>query len=308
MVGVNAFPCKPKLIDKCSQPKVAAPGTDAFQALSYNNAVFAHKLHDVAYSRNGGKFQKLKPLIILKTVELIYLLDKLPCSHGTAAFLKRISAFPSLNIHHSKGSRQNFIALLIRTYTVMVSYNNLHSKLIGLIKLFNSCNTVITGQYQLYIILGRLLYYIHVDAVAVIYSVRYAAVDICAYIPKTLQQNICRADAVNVVIPHNTNALTCPYSFINCLCRPLHIRHEQPVIKLSYASMKKILNFLITCNISVSEYSCHNLVNAEFLGNMFKISFFCINVPITHLLSPVSIVHEKIHHRGDSEFFFAAYI
>ena len=64
---------------------------------------------------------------------------------------------------------------------MMIRYYYIYTKLSSGPYLIHSGYPVIAGHYQVDTVLRGFLYQINVDAVSVVYSVRYAVIDPCSY-------------------------------------------------------------------------------------------------------------------------------
>ena len=180
----------------------------------YKYSVLVYKRHNITYCRNGGHLQKITQFTVFIhffTVQpFIHIFHKLIGYQRSANTFKRILTFTSFRIYYHIGYRQIILTVFL-IHLMMVRDNDLYSKFPCKFHLRMCRNTVVTGDNHRDFIICRFIYYIVIDTVAVLYSVRYPYICIRTESLQRLYQYIRRTDSVYIIISHNSYLISLFY-------------------------------------------------------------------------------------------------
>ena len=189
----------------------------------YKYSVLVYKRHNIAYCRNGCHLQKITQFTVFIhffTVQPFkHIFHKLIGYQRSTNTFKRILTFTSFRIDYHIGYRQIVLTFFL-IYLMMVCNNDFYSKFFCKLHLRMCRNTVVTGDNHRDFIICRFIYYIVIDTVAVLYSVRYPYICIGTESSQRLYQDIRRTDSVYIIISHNSYLVSLFYlthDFIICI-------------------------------------------------------------------------------------------
>ena len=196
---------------------------------------YRNNVRQCADSRKVGIFFIYSVAVALKSA------NKLENHADACVFTEITFAVRAMRINNGNSLGKNVADFMV------VCYYDINTQFICKPYLLNCRNSVIDGNNKLCSVLGKILYSLRRNSVALRHSVGDIIIDICPLLSQIEVQKRCRGNTVGVIVAENCNFFARIDSTAYTLDRLIHIDNfkrvpEKPVGK------KEALNFLRVCH------------------------------------------------------------
>ena len=240
------------------------------EAFPDNDPVLAVQLHHVGDRGQRGELEQRVQLRGRDAGAREQDFDQFIRDRRAAEFAVRVGAVGAVRVHDRTRGGQHVEPLFPEDF-MMIRNDGLHSQLRGMRQRTGRADAVVAGHDQADPVGRRAVDDAVIDPVAVPDPFGDVPADVRADARKSLQENICRADAVDVIVPDDADLRSAGDVFLHRLTGFRHVFHEQRIVHRFAAAEKIGARLVFRHRSAVPDQPGGHGIDPERLRDRFKV-------------------------------------